>query len=153
MKIWANRYFPGKQIPDLTQKAVEKFLNKHISMEEIFFKLKIYKELPVRKCHGKKCTAGFRKGRGTRDQIADVRWITKKQGNSRKTSTSDFYTLVAQMVKSPPAMQETWVHSLSREDPLEEGMAAHSSIPVWRTPWTEEPGGLQSTGLQKVGHD
>ena len=57
------------------------------------------------------------------------------------------------MVKNPPAMQETGVPSLSREDPLEKGMATHSSIPVWRIPWTEEPGGLQSTGLKKVRHD
>ena len=50
-------------------------------------------------------------------------------------------------------MQETWVPSLGREDPLEKGMATHSSIPAQRIPWTEEPGGLQSMGLQKVGHD
>src|SRR5574340_624975 len=50
-------------------------------------------------------------------------------------------------------MQETWVQSLRREDPLEEGMATHSSILAWRTPWTEEPGGLQSLGLQRVGHN
>ena len=48
--------------------------------------------------------------------------------------------------------QETWVQSLSQEDPLEEGMATHSSILVWRIPWTEESGGLQSTGSQGVGH-
>ena len=45
------------------------------------------------------------------------------------------------------------VQSLGREDPLEEGMAPHSSIPAWRIPWTEEPGGLQSTGLHRVGHE
>ena len=53
-------------------------------------------------------------------------------------------------------MQETEeppVQSLGREDPLEEGMATHSSILAWRIPWTEEPGGLQSVGLQRVGHD
>ena len=50
-------------------------------------------------------------------------------------------------------MQETWVRSLSREDPLEKEMATHSSILAWRIPWTEEPGGLQSTGLQRVRHD
>ena len=49
-------------------------------------------------------------------------------------------------------MQETWVQSLGREDPLEKGMATHSSIPAWRSPWTEEPGGSQSMGLQRVGH-
>ena len=57
------------------------------------------------------------------------------------------------MVKNLPAKQETRVGSLGQEDPLEEGMATHSSIPAWRLPWTEEPGGLQSIGLQTVGHD
>ena len=50
-------------------------------------------------------------------------------------------------------MQETWVLSLVRADPLEEGMATHSSIIAWRIPWTEEPGGLQSMVSQRVGHD
>ena len=61
--------------------------------------------------------------------------------------------LVAQTVKHLPAMQETWVLSLGREDPLEKEMATHSSILSWEIPWTEEPGGLQSTGSQRVGHD
>ena len=52
-------------------------------------------------------------------------------------------------VKNPPAMQETQVRSLGQEDPLEQGMATHSSILAWRIPWTEEPGGLQSMGSQK----
>ena len=52
-------------------------------------------------------------------------------------------SLVAQMVKNLAAKQETWVQSLGQEDPLEEGMATHSSILAWRIPWTEEPGGLQ----------
>ena len=56
------------------------------------------------------------------------------------------------MVKNLPAMQETWVQSLGQEDPLEKGMAAHSSILAWRIPWTEEPAGLQSMGLQRVRH-
>ena len=60
---------------------------------------------------------------------------------------------VAQMVKNLPAMQETWVQSLGREDPLEKGMAAHSSILAWRTPWREEPGRLPSVGSQRTGHD
>ena len=60
---------------------------------------------------------------------------------------------VAQMAKNLPTVQETWVSSLGREDPLEKGMAAHSSNLVWRIPWTEEPGGLQSMGVQRVGHD
>ena len=62
-------------------------------------------------------------------------------------------SLVAQMVKNPPTMQETWVRSLGWEDPLEEGMATDSRILVWRIPWTEEPGGLQSMGSQRVRHD
>ena len=60
--------------------------------------------------------------------------------------------LVAQMVNNLPAMQETWVRSLGQEDPLEKGMATHFSILAWRNPWTEEPDGLQSMGLQRVGH-
>ena len=63
------------------------------------------------------------------------------------------YSLVTQTVKNLPAMQETWVRSLSREDPLEKGMATHSSILAWRIPWTEEPGRLQFVGSQRVGHD
>ena len=62
-------------------------------------------------------------------------------------------SLVAQMVRNLPGMQETWVQSLGWEDPLEEGMATHSSILAWRIPWTEEPGGLQSMGLQRNGHN
>ena len=57
------------------------------------------------------------------------------------------------MVKNPPAMQETWVQSLGWEDPLEKEMATHSSILAWRIPWAEEPGGLQSKGSQRVGHN
>ena len=60
---------------------------------------------------------------------------------------------MAQSVKNPPAMRETWVRFLGQEDPLEEGMTTHSSILAWRIPWTEEPGGLQSTGSQSVRHD
>ena len=57
------------------------------------------------------------------------------------------------MVKNLPAMWETWVRSLSWEDPLEEGMATHSSILAWRIPWTGEPGGLQFIGSQRVRHN
>ena len=62
-------------------------------------------------------------------------------------------TLVAQTVKNPSAMQETWVRSLGWEDPLEKGLATHSSIHAWRSPWMEEPGRLQLMGLQRVGHN
>ena len=62
--------------------------------------------------------------------------------------------MVAQMVKNLPVMQEAWSsRSLGQEDPLEKGMATHSSILAWTIPWTEEPGGLQSLGSQRVGHD
>ena len=61
-------------------------------------------------------------------------------------------SLVAQIVKNLPAMQEARVPSLGRENPLEKEMTTHSSILAWRIPWTEEPGGLQSMGLQKVRH-
>ena len=57
------------------------------------------------------------------------------------------------MVKNPPALKEMCVRSLGWEDPLEKGMATHSSILDWRIPWTEEPGGLQRMGLQWVRHD
>ena len=60
---------------------------------------------------------------------------------------------MAQMAKNLPAMQGTWVQSLGCEEPLEKGMATHSSIPTWRIPWTEEPGGLPSMGPQSVGQD
>jgi len=58
---------------------------------------------------------------------------------------------VAQMVKNSPAMQETWVQSLGQEDPLDKGMATHSSILAWRIPWTKKPD--RSMGSQRVGHD
>ena len=60
---------------------------------------------------------------------------------------------VAQMVKNLPAIWEAQVQPLGQEDLLEKGMATHSSILAWRITWTEEPGGLQSMGLQRVGHD
>ena len=62
-------------------------------------------------------------------------------------------SLVAQMVKCLPTMRETRVQSLGREDLLEKAMAPHSSTLAWKIPWTEEPGRLQSMGLQRVGHD
>ena len=67
--------------------------------------------------------------------------------------TETWASLVAQTVKNPPAMKETRVRSLGQEDPLVKEMATHSSILAWRIPWIEEPGGLQSTGSQRVGHN
>ena len=60
---------------------------------------------------------------------------------------------MAQTVKNLPAMQETWIQFLGQEDFLEKEMATHSNILAWRIPWTEEPDGLQSMGLQRVGHN
>ena len=62
-------------------------------------------------------------------------------------------SLLAQMVKRLSAVQDTWVRSLGWEDPLEKEMATHSSILAWKIPWMEEPGRLQSLGLQRVRHD
>ena len=78
-------------------------------------------------------------------------WISKVS----RELLSDPYTSVGfpggSVVKNPSAMQEIWVQSLGREDPLEEGMATHSSILAWKIPWTEEPSRLQSMGSQRVG--
>ena len=57
------------------------------------------------------------------------------------------------MVKNSPAMQETWVQSVGQKDLLEKEMATHSDILAWRIPWVEKPGGLQSMGSQRIGHD
>ena len=68
-------------------------------------------------------------------------------------TTFSWPSLVAQLVKNLSAMQENWVRSLGWEDPLEKGMATHSSILAWKIPWTEELGRLQSMRSQRVGHD
>ena len=68
-------------------------------------------------------------------------------------STIEMASLVAQRLKRLPPMRETRLRSLGRKDPLEKEMATHSTILAWRIPWTEESGGLQSTGSQRVGHD
>ena len=78
-----------------------------------------------------------------------VHGVAKSQTRLKRLN---MHALVAQMVKNLPAVQETRVLFLGLEDPLEEKMAAHSSILAWKIPWREEPGGLQSMGLQKVGH-
>ena len=72
---------------------------------------------------------------------------------SQRYINQDWTSLVAQMVRNLPVMWEMWVQSLGQEESLEKGMATHSSILVWRIPWTEEPGGLQSMGLQRIGHN
>ena len=68
-------------------------------------------------------------------------------------TATDMTSLVAQTVKHLPIMQETWVHSLGQEDLLEKETATHSTTLAWKIPWTEEPGGLQSMGSQRVGHN
>jgi len=73
--------------------------------------------------------------------------------SSLKNLEGGWASLVAQRVKHPPAMQETWVQFLGQENPLEKEMATHSSTHDWKIPWTEEPRRLQSTGLQRVGHN
>ena len=77
----------------------------------------------------------------------------KKKKNLLSVETGKRTSVVAQIVKNLPAIQETQVQSLSLEDPLEKGVATHSSILAWMIPWTEEPGGLQSLGSQRVGHN
>ena len=66
---------------------------------------------------------------------------------------SQLISLVAQLVKSLPAMWETWVQSLGQEDALEKEMATHSSVLAWRIPWTEKPGGLKSMSLHRIEDD
>ena len=73
--------------------------------------------------------------------------------NSKGTLSPTRASLVSQEVKNPPAMWETQVPSLGREDPLEKEMATHSSSLAWKIPWTEEPGGLQCLGSHRVEHD
>ena len=77
----------------------------------------------------------------------------KQMGSGHQENLSLVASLVVQKVKNPPAVQETRVWSLNWEDPLEKGMATHSSILARRIPWTEEPGGLQSMGKHRVRHD
>ena len=90
-------------------------------------------------------------------------WETKKKKKRKKSIKLITYyivhatllgtSLVAQMVKNEPAMQETQVRSLSQKDPLKKGMATHSNIFAWRIPWPEEPCRLQSMGSRRVGHN
>ena len=80
--------------------------------------------------------------------------ILLKMGNKRKESSIYFaFPIVTQTVKNLPAMRETQVQSLGLEDPLEKGIATHSTIFAWKIPGTEEPGSLQSMGLQIIRHD
>ena len=92
----------------------------------------------------------------TLSYICPVLWApTKTQSNRHLMRSSHYYwiSLVAQTVKRLPTMLETWVRSLGLEDPLEKEMSTHSSTLAWRIPWREKPGGIQSMGSQRVGHD
>ena len=91
--------------------------------------------------------------------VREIRDMGSTPGSGRSAGEGIGYllqyswgSLVAQLVKNLPAMWETWAQSLGWEDPLEKGMATHSSILAWRIPWTEEPGRLQSMRSQRVGH-
>ena len=79
--------------------------------------------------------------------------IREKDKDFDSFKVLNWASLVAQGLKRLPLIQETWVRSLDWEDPLEKEMTTHSSILAWRIPWTEKPGGLQSMGSQRVGHD
>ena len=109
---------------------------------------------PLFHCRGHR----FNPWLGNEDPICVAK---SKQTNKQGTTEKELFRKVlsklgspcGSVVKNPPEMQETQVRSLDREDPLEKGTAAHSSILAWGIPWTEEPGGLQSMGSQRVGHD
>ena len=100
-----------------------------------------------------------KKTEGDNCQMEETNDVKKKKKNLREKKVFFFGELrnwqylhvVAQMVKNLPAMQDTWVWSLGWKDPLEKGMATHSSILAWKIPWTEGPGRLQSMGLLRVG--
>ena len=123
-----------------------------------------YKQQSVSSCHSLRTTTRLQNTMGP--QMGKLR----KMGPFKKISLSavclsettrtplttpcvKHTSLVAQTVNGPPALWESWVRSLGWEDPLEEEMATHSSTLAWRIPWTEEPGRLQSMGLQRVRHD
>ena len=85
--------------------------------------------------------------------VGRVNLKEQTQVKSERKVKSEWASLVAQTVKRLPATWETWVRSLGQENPLEEEMATHSSTLAWKIPWTEEPGGLQPMGSQRVRHD
>ena len=88
---------------------------------------------------------------GNRSQ--QFRTVQNEENNFNIETHTIWLPLVVQMVKNLPTIQETPVQPLGQENPLEKGMASHSNILVWETPWTEEPGGLQFMGSQRVGHN
>ena len=103
--------------------------------------------------------AAYNEQNSTRSQGQRVTVLRKGSEKADLLSVLSFWkdsnpaSLVAQMVKNLPAIWVTWIYFLGREDPLEKGMATHSSILAWGIPWTEQPGGQQSMGSQRVRHD
>ena len=105
--------------------------------------------------HGQRSLVGYSPWGGKESDMTKVTWACMLATSIYKTDKQRGPTasLVAQLVKDLPATQETWVRSLGREDSQEEGITTHSSILASKSPWTEEPGGLQSMGSQRVEHD
>ena len=88
------------------------------------------------------------------ERLSDkLKGASRLEKQLREMTAHQVASLLAQRVNHLPAMWETGVRSLGQEDPLEKEMATHTSILAWRIPWTEEPGGLQSTGSQRIRHD
>ena len=98
-------------------------------------------------------TVSVRHSSGGRGSVGGTQAKAGSQEWAGHANWDGFWSLMAQMVKNLAAMQETQVWSLGQEDPLEKGRVTHSSILAWIIPWTEEPGGPQSMGLQRVRHD
>ena len=98
------------------------------------------------------CVLLYRKSK-LKAQVLSGASLVAQMVKNPKAQVLSGASLVAQMVKNLPAKQETRVGSLGQEDPLQEGMATHSSFLAWRIPWTEESGGLHPMGSQRVGHD
>ena len=108
----------------------------------------------------KKIIIGFPSSSSGKESAYNARDPGSISGSGRSSGEGIGYplqcswaSLVAQIAKNPPAIQETWVQSRGWEDLLEEDMATHSSILAWKFPWMEEPGGLPSRGSHRVGHD
>ena len=125
---------PGSSVHGIFQVRVLEWGAIAFSNGGYYWLANLFLDNPLRKCaqHSKGLTLEWRKESQLRDEIS---------------------SLVAQMVKRLPTMQETWVQSLDWEDLLEKEMATHSSTLAWKNPWMEEPDRLQSMGSQRVGHD
>ena len=127
LEVWV--WDPQKVMYNLSQEYRKRCGRMLISKVFLKFQRKVYRKLPW----------------GKENSLFHTIWLPPR--------TKAGASLVAQMVKNLPAMQETWVWSLGQEDPLEKKMATYSSILAWRIPWTEEPDGIQSMGSQRVGHN